>query len=260
MESISSPSSSDNEQKILNKKYANKISSKKHRDHIKRQLNHTHSLTQEPPIQSSSIPIVQSNQTHSLIEHMDTDEPMNYDNSSCDDGNDDGNSIEEAEEEEDVDEEELYEDANEEENQEQAINKPDTKLYNGAKLTLYQFNVLFMLLLTRLNLPETHCELLFQFIQLILPETNVLDETYYRLKKKFKYNLIKEIKLCYLCHEQLKNNCCTNENCLSIREEKKVVVKKSIKIITADIKTQLLIILGNNYSSIIKYKSILLFL
>jgi hypothetical protein len=127
-------------------------------------------------------------------------------------------------------------------------------LYLNAQIKLAEFNTLFMSLITALNLPETHSERVYEFIKLILPENSTMLDTYYRFKKHFNYNLIKEIKLCHICHLELKDNKCLSESCVSHSLEKKVVIKKSIKVVTADIETQIRLVLHNHYSSIVKYK------
>lgn len=129
------------------------------------------------------------------------------------------------------------------------------RLYSNADIKLAEFNILFMSLITALNLPETHSERLYEFIKLILPNSSTMLETYYRFKTNFNYNLIKEIKLCHICQRELINKECPSETCSSHSLEKKIVLKKSIKVVTADIEAQIRLVLCNHYESIVKYKA-----
>ena len=61
----------------------------------------------------------------------------------------------------------------------------DQRLYSNADIKLAEFNILFMSLITALNLPETHSERLYEFIKLILPNSSTMLETYYRFKTNF---------------------------------------------------------------------------
>lgn len=132
----------------------------------------------------------------------------------------------------------------------------EQKLYPFSTQTLKQFNILFMSLLTTLNLPETHAETLYEFIRLILPTSHILAESYYRFKKSFNFKMIKEIKLCHICHLELTKTGCPSHSCFSHKEkEQKINLKKSIKIVVADVKSQLDIILRNHHLSILNYKS-----
>jgi hypothetical protein len=135
--------------------------------------------------------------------------------------------------------------------QESELNK---KLYVNSSLNLGDFNVLLMSLLTKLSLPETHAEMVYEFVQLILPDNNTMIESYYRFNKSFKNPLIKQIKLCHICRSELINNTCPRQLCYSKQLEKEIVIKKSIKIIVADIKTQIITILSNHYETMVNYK------
>jgi hypothetical protein len=128
------------------------------------------------------------------------------------------------------------------------------KLFIDAHISLNEFNLLFMALLNKLSLPETHSEALFEFIKLILPTSNHVSESYYKYKKSFKNTLVKEHKLCHICKMKFVNNKCPSESCCSNREEKKINIKKSIKVIEADIETQIRTILTNHFNTIVKYK------
>ena len=111
-----------------------------------------------------------------------------------------------------------------------------------------------MSMTAQLNLPESHSEQIFEFIRTILPSDSCQPISYYLFKKLFEYDLIKEIKLCHICQSELnKDKNCPTESCASKRMDKIQNLKKSIKIVTADTKIQLEIIIKNNYDSIVKH-------
>ena len=128
-------------------------------------------------------------------------------------------------------------------------------LYEKSKISLFVFNVMFMAIIVKLSISEAQAKILYEFIKLILPVSNNLEESYYRFKKSFDLSKVKEIRLCQICHFELKNHACPSESCLSHRLEKKINIKKSIKVVVADVKSQLLSILTQHYESIIKYQS-----
>lgn len=111
-----------------------------------------------------------------------------------------------------------------------------------------------MALLIKLSLPESHSEALFEFIKMILPDSNNLPESYYRFNQSFKNKLLKSMKLCHICQSEFVDNACPSSTCYSKREEKKINIKKSIKVVVADIKTQIHTVLSCHYESIVKYK------
>lgn len=133
------------------------------------------------------------------------------------------------------------------------------KLYQNSNLHLDEFLTLFDSLLSRLHLSETQAESILEFVRVILPDNNKLPESYYRFKSLTKTNLIKQIKLCNLCKKELVNGSCPNDSCGSSRiyqGNKNLISKKSIKIIEADLKSQIEIVLLHHYEHIVKYKSI----
>lgn len=77
------------------------------------------------------------------------------------------------------------------------------------------------------------------------------------MKKSFNRNdLIVEKKLCHLCKAVLIKNCCPDKDCNGRLLKKAEAVKKSIKVVTANVHVQLSTILSNHYSTMIKYKRI----
>jgi hypothetical protein len=110
-----------------------------------------------------------------------------------------------------------------------------------------------MALLVKLSLPETHSVALFEFIKLILPE-NSLAESFYLFNKSFKNSMIREVKLCNICNRKFVKNECPSSTCSSRRQEKKISIKKSIKIVMADIRSQINVVLQSHYNTIIEYK------
>lgn len=95
---------------------------------------------------------------------------------------------------------------------------------------------------------------MFEFIRLILPASNIQAESYYRFKKSFKTDMIVEKKLCHLCQKTLIKNKCPSESCASRSLKTNVVVKKSIKVVVGNVKSQLKAILDNHYDKMIRYK------
>ena len=131
----------------------------------------------------------------------------------------------------------------------------DNKLFYKSQVTLKEFNTLFMSLISKINLPETHSEILFEFIRVILPADNLLAETFYRFKKCFNFNIPKEKRLCSICKRELKDNKCPCSTCVSIRFTKKEAIRRSIKIVSVGIRPILINILNNHYDKMIRYKS-----
>ncbi len=129
------------------------------------------------------------------------------------------------------------------------------KLYTGASLSIFQFNIIFMSLISILNLSETHSNSLFEFIRLILPQSHTLPGSYYLFKRCFSYNMINEIKLCHICKLKLTKKCCPSDSCVSKNNSVKENTKKSIKVVVANLKSQLLLILKRHYFDMINYKS-----
>ena len=117
-----------------------------------------------------------------------------------------------------------------------------------------EFNILFMALISTCSLPETHSNKLYEFIRLILPDDSTLADTFYKFNKSFNYEMIKEKKLCSICQKEMKLNQCPNLNCASANMSKKERVKKSIKIVIANVCSQLKNILSNYYERMITYK------
>ena len=112
-------------------------------------------------------------------------------------------------------------------------------------------------MVSTLALPNTHSEKLLEFIRILLPTENNIPNSFYVINKMFTTNLVKEYKLCHICKKQLANNKCPSETCLSNSQNAHLNIRKSIKIVTADIKTQLNSIIKTNLDNINKYKSML---
>ena len=115
------------------------------------------------------------------------------------------------------------------------------------------FNTLFISVIDKLELAETHSECLLDFIRLILPTNNNLPNSVYRIKKRSTYSKIKTYYLCKICESKLVDNKCPSETCYS----HKTIIKKHIQIHCANVTSQLEIILSNHLNSINDYLSII---
>ena len=65
-----------------------------------------------------------------------------------------------------------------------------------------------MSLVDRLSLAETHCDLLLDFIRILIPKSNKLANSYNMVQKLRKSELslnFKVFKLCFLCQSSLNN-------------------------------------------------------
>jgi hypothetical protein len=102
----------------------------------------------------------------------------------------------------DSDEDNIYSDSGEDsletdisdtdiENSEEDINeshinehiKSNEKIYYGSLLTVKLFNLLYLFTTFTLGLSQEHCDMLYQFILLLLPIKNNCPKSYYRLLK-----------------------------------------------------------------------------
>ena len=127
------------------------------------------------------------------------------------------------------------------------------RIYENATLRVYEFNILFLKVASKLSLPETGCELLLEFCRNILPSENNLPLTYYEINKTLKRSNIIEYKLCEICESVLdRKKKCPSETCIS---NINVVCHRPIKVFILDIESQILFILNNHYDTIKKYTS-----
>ena len=107
-------------------------------------------------------------------------------------------------------------------------------LYENAPLNVGEFNTLFMSLVDRLSLAETHCDLLLDFIRILIPKSNKLANSYNMVQKLRKSELslnFKVFKLCFLCQSSLNNRKCSSDTCLSNTQIK----KKYIDVVVSNI-------------------------
>lgn len=91
----------------------------------------------------------------------------------------------------------------------------DTPVYEGASLTVSQFNCAFLALTQKHNLPSQAIENILKFLQLILPQGNKCCSSSYRCEKSlselhFSY---KKYITCHACQTPLDNGICTNSAC-----------------------------------------------
>jgi hypothetical protein len=115
--------------------------------------------------------------------------------------------------------------------------------------------VLFLNLIDKISISETHAELIFDFIKLIIPDNNI-EVSYYKFKKLFEHKLSKEIRLCNLCEEKLILKNCSNEFCASQQKTNtKKNTKTTSKLIICNIEEQIKKIISKNYDKMLEYKS-----
>jgi len=134
------------------------------------------------------------------------------------------------------------------------LRKKNELLYENAPITISEFNTLFMACVDRLSLADTHCDLLLDFVRVIIPKSNELANSYYMVQKSRKNDLslnFKVFKLCHMCQSKISFKKCSNETCLSNNQIK----KKYIEVVVSNISSQIEEIISNNYGSITKYQS-----
>ena len=111
-----------------------------------------------------------------------------------------------------------------------------------------------MALIDRISLPDTHSDMLLEFIRTIIPRSNCLATSLYNLRNSIhnKLNLNYEVFfLCKMCSEKLnKKKICESETCLS----HSLVKDKFIYVVVNNVSNQIKEIIINHYDSILKYK------
>ena len=108
-----------------------------------------------------------------------------------------------------------------------------------------------------LALPDTHSDKLLEFIRMIIPVDNDLPSSFGIIKKKFTKNSTKEFKLCHICKRELINKTCPSAFCITNSYTPKFNISKSIKVVTADIHTQIHTVIQSNLDTLNRYNSML---
>lgn len=121
----------------------------------------------------------------------------------------------------------------------------------NANLKVKDFKILYLSCVEKLAIPEINCEFLLEFIRLILPTDNKLPTSHYKIKKSINATEIIQYNLCSICERVLVDKQCPSETCFS----QSTTIKKNIKIYTANITTQLQIILNFHTDSMKRYIS-----
>ncbi|CAF0888461.1 unnamed protein product [Brachionus calyciflorus] len=136
-------------------------------------------------------------------------------------------------------------------------------IYSNCKIKCSEFIYLFEALVDKLAIPETKRIVIYEFIQLILPNDSNIPSSYYRLKKNLVLNEVESINLCKFCKSKikLKENTkhktvrvCSNELCHS-KKDINLRSQNIIKIYNSNFLNQIYTILDNYYENILSYKS-----
>ncbi|CAF0947297.1 unnamed protein product [Brachionus calyciflorus] len=148
----------------------------------------------------------------------------------------------------------------------ESINEPedidkgdeDSPIYFNSNFKRTEFVTLFESLVDKLAIPETRRDILYKFIQLILPQDSNIPKSYNLLKKSILVSKVETTILCGLCQNKIitleKNNKmvkkCENEFCSAHKK-----TEKTIKLCNTDFVNQIKIILDNNYDQMVTYKN-----
>ncbi|CAF1026554.1 unnamed protein product [Brachionus calyciflorus] len=134
-------------------------------------------------------------------------------------------------------------------------------IYLQIKMTRSEFINLFEATTDKMALPESNRNVLYNFIQLLLPSDSNIPKSYYLLKKDIKFDSISSSLLCSFCKndidivkykdKRLVKNCIT-ETCSNFK--RRISRKNSIKLFNANIEDQIKNILNNNFDTIFKYQ------
>jgi hypothetical protein len=137
-------------------------------------------------------------------------------------------------------------------------NKP---IYDGSRIFMDEFELVFMWICNILCLPIVHRNLLLQFIKIILPYPNEI-KSYYMMTNKLINNKKEEklFNICSYCYEKLKDNNCLNSRCSKkIQNDIKDKKKNKICIVSFDFVAQLKQIITKYWEEIVIFKSKLFF-
>jgi len=97
-------------------------------------------------------------------------------------------------------------------------------LFLGSRLTLGEFNKLFMSTVDKLAIPETQRDIVLDFIRLTLPSLNNLPLSYHMVEKSIQKPEISSFILCKICNQEI-SSLKYDES-----EEKKKIYKKKKKL------------------------------
>ena len=123
-----------------------------------------------------------------------------------------------------------------------------------------EFIILFISLVDKLALAENHCELLLNFVKMILngvDDENNVPTSYYKLKKTLPIPMINSFILCKNCNEEVKikiengkkSKICSSEMCAS-RRLSHLRNKDLVKVYNSNIISQIREILNNHHMKI----------
>ena len=106
-----------------------------------------------------------------------------------------------------------------------------------------------MSLTSKLSIPVNKCEMLLDFIRMILPNDNRLPSSFYLIRKGFLKEKTISFKICSVCNDAFRTRTCEKQSCLDAKS------KRFVRCHVSNITTQLRLIVDNYYDSITKYKS-----
>ncbi len=106
-----------------------------------------------------------------------------------------------------------------------------------------------MSLTSKLSIPANKCDVLLDFIRMILPNDNLLPSSFYLIKKGFLKEKPISYKICSTCNDPFSSKKCEKQLCLDAKS------KRLVRCHVSNISTQLRLIAGNYYDIISKYKS-----
>ena len=81
----------------------------------------------------------------------------------------------------------------------------------------------------------------------MVPLDNNLPNSFHIMKKMFTKNSIKEFTLCHICKKQMLHNKCPSDSCLSNSYSRNINSKKSIKVVSADVSSQIHLVITANH-------------
>lgn len=137
-------------------------------------------------------------------------------------------------------------------------NNDDQPIYDGSKLKLKEFALSFLWIMNKFKMPRNHRSFLYKYIKNLIPNNNILPNSYHILLKKNFSDTLKSkiIKTCCFCNHTLISKTCKIDNC-SKPIEYPLGTRLYYESIIFDANSQLKIILERNWEAIKLYRSIL---
>jgi hypothetical protein len=127
-------------------------------------------------------------------------------------------------------------------------------IYDGSRLTLKEFNLLFRWVCQKMRLSKINRNFLLTFIKTILPANNLIPSSYYLLLKSLKRKTSiekKSFKICSMCYDPYKKGC-ENVSCKNLKKQ------HSIDALVFDFEYHLKFVVTKFWKEIQNYKGNLL--